>query len=356
MRVDALTVADLRCHDALDLTFAGEAIALIGPNGAGKTSALEAVHLATTGLSFRGGGASSLIRSGAPSASIDLGGIVGGALSEVVVRIGRRREQRLDGVSVDGRTLRRHWAVTVFVPDALDTVKRGPAVRRAVLDRAIGMGWPTYEQLLADYREAVDQRNALVRRRTAPAAELEIWDQRVAEVGAKIVATRSAYVRRVDDHLEREAEALALAGAPTATYLPQTDGDAEALLAALRAGRARDLERGTTGTGPHLDDVELRLHGREARRTASQGEQRLLVLALLLTEAAITAEHRADTPILLLDDVLSELDADHRTRLIAAARRHGQVLLSATDHGLVDGLVDQIIPLGTRPRALESAA
>jgi len=353
VRADALSVADLRCHVRCQVDLDGDAVALVGPNGAGKTTLLEAVHLATAGAPFRSGGLQAMVRHGAAGATIGLRGFVAGAPSMVEVDLGVRRRQRLDGVVVDGRALRRHWAVTVFTPDALDMVKRGPAVRRAVLDRAIAVGWPAYERILGDYRTALEQRNALLRRRTGPpaGAELEIWDQRLAEVGARVVATRSAYVRRVADQLPAQADALALNGSPTAVYRAQTEGDVTSLLAALQAGRTRDAERGATGTGPHLDDVELRLH---ARRSASQGEQRLFVLALLLAEAAITAQHRDDPPILLLDDVLSELDAEHRTRLIAAARTCGQVLLSATDLGLVGELVDRVVTI--TPTRAESAA
>ena len=125
-------------------------------------------------------------------------------------------------------------------------------------------------------------------------------------------------------------------------YEPSLPGDGAALLAALRERRRNDIERQTTGIGPHLDDLVVELGGRDARRSASQGEQRTLVLAFLLAQAALISETRGEPPLLLLDDVLSELDRDRRTRLIELGRQHGQVILTATGADGVDDLADLV--------------
>lgn len=349
MRVDRLRVADVRCHREAELLPAAGVTAVVGPNGSGKTSLLEALHLGLRGVGLRPAGDARMVRDGADRLGVRVEGEAGGAPSTTRVELakgGRRIE--LDAVEVDGRTLRERWAAVVFIPDLLDLVKRGPAVRRLAMDRAIELAWPRFEEHERAYRHAVEQRNAVLRRvrRGGAPAELDPWDAQVAEHGAVVVEARERLVARLAPLFAERAAALGGERPAGIAYRASVAGDRAALLVALEAGRERDVERQATGCGPHLDDLEVALDGRDARRSASQGEQRTLVLAFLLAQAALVREARGEPPVLLLDDVLSELDRDRRHRLVDLARAHGQALLTATGADGVDDLADAVHALG----------
>ncbi len=349
MRVDLVRAADVRCHAMAEVRPDAGMTAIVGPTGSGKTSLLEAVHLGLCGIGLRPAGDARVVRDGAEHLGVRVEGEAGGAPSATRVELakgGRRIE--LDGVAADSRALRERWAAVVFIPDLLDLVKRGPAVRRVAMDRAIELAWPRFEEHERAYRRAVEQRNAALRhvRRGAPAAEIDPWDDQVAECGAVVVEARDRLVARLSPLFAERAAALGGERPAVLAYRPSVAGDATALRRALEEGRTRDVERQTTGRGPHLDDLDVAYDGRDARRSASQGEQRTLVLAFLLAQAALVAEARSEPPVLLLDDVLSELDRERRRRLVGLARDHGQTILTATGADGVDELADLVHVLG----------
>jgi DNA replication and repair protein RecF len=181
-----------------------------------------------------------------------------------------------------------------------------------------------------------------VRRREGTEEELDPWDGQLAEHGALITEARERLIERLAPLFEERVELLGSPHVGGLRYEASEPGDGQALLAALRQRRREDIERQTTGVGPHLDDLVVELSGRDARRSASQGEQRTLVLAFLLAQAALISETRGEPPLLLLDDVLSELDRDRRTRLVELGRQHGQVILTATGADGVDDLADLV--------------
>ena len=346
MRIDLLRVADLRCHRAGELRPVPGVTAVVGANGSGKTSLLEGVHLGIAGTGLRPTADGRMIREGAEELGVRVEGEAGGAQSATRVRLARgSRTLELDGVAVDGRALRERWAAVVFIPDLLDLVKRGPSVRRVAMDRAIERAWPRFEEHERAYRQAVEQRNAVlrrVRRREGPPDELDPWDRQVADTGALVAEARERLVERMAPLFAERVELLGSVQTAGLRYEPSQAGSAEDLLQALQERRSADVERQTTGVGPHLDDLRVELAGRDARRSASQGEQRTLVLGFLLAQAALLAETRGEPPVLLLDDVLSELDRDRRQRLVELAREHGQVLLTATGADGVDDLADHV--------------
>jgi DNA replication and repair protein RecF len=287
-----------------------------------------------------------MIRDGADELGVRVEGEAGGAATTTRVRLTKgARTLELDGVQVDGRTLRERWASVVFIPDVLDLVKRGPSVRRVAMDRAIEGAWPRFEEHERAYRQTMEQRNAVlrrVRRREGTEEELDPWDGQLAEHGALITEARERLIERLAPLFEERVELLGSPHVGGLRYEASEPGDGQALLAALRQRRREDIERQTTGVGPHLDDLVVELSGRDARRSASQGEQRTLVLAFLLAQAALISETRGEPPLLLLDDVLSELDRDRRTRLVELGRQHGQVILTATGADGVDDLADLV--------------
>jgi DNA replication and repair protein RecF len=302
----------------------------VGENGAGKTNLLEALHVGTQGFSPRSRNDAQLVRFGADAARIELAGNRGssGIELEVTLRPGDAKKAKLNGASLRAaEQLRSEVATLVFTPDRLVVVKGGPAARRAYFDRALGRLYPARAGLPADYGAAVAQRNAALRRVSIGASSRDAvgpWTERVASLGADLVSARGETIEALTPAFAERAEELGLA-ASTLRYeaAPPT-------VAALEERFDADLERGTTGLGPHLDDVEILSGDRDLRRFGSQGEQRLAVLSLILAEAQILAERGPAPPLLLLDDVLSELDEGRRAALARRLEGPGQTLITAT--------------------------
>jgi DNA replication and repair protein RecF len=320
-------------------------VLVVGPNGAGKTNLLESLHVGTQGFSPRTRADAQLIRFGQTAARVHLRGARGAAATpvelEVTLRAGGGKQARLNGSSLRAaEQLRAETATLVFTPDRLAIVKGGPSVRRAYLDRALGRLLPSRADVPGEYAAALGQRNAALRRVRQGFSNreaLEPWTERVAELGAALVAAREEAVAALDDAFGACAAELGLEDARLAYAGEPPDA------AVLAARVERDLERGTTGLGPHLDDLAVTAGGRDLRRFGSQGEQRLAVLSLLLAEADALTERRGSPPLLLLDDVLSELDPQRRAALVARIARRGQTLVTATTPAAMPGDPDLLL-------------
>ncbi len=315
----------------------------VGPNGVGKTNLLESLHVATQGFSPRTRADAQLIRFGEHAARIGVRGTRGTVPVEIEVRLesGAGKRASLNGAPLRAaEALRSEAATLVFTPDRLGVVKGAPAARRAYFDRALGRLTPARAQLSADYGAAVAQRNAALRRTAAGYSNREAlapWTAQVAELGAALVAARKEALALLAPPFAERAAELGLLEAEL-----RYDG-APPSLEALQERLDRDLERGVTGLGPHLDDIVIASGTRDLRSFGSQGEQRLAVLALLLAEAALITERRGVPPLLLLDDVLSELDPERRRILAARVAGSGQALITATDAAMLPADPDQLL-------------
>jgi DNA replication and repair protein RecF len=318
-------------------------VLVVGPNGAGKTNLLESLHVGTQGFSPRTRSDVQLIRFGESSARVALAGSRGGAPLEleVVLRSGEAKRARLNGAPLRAaEQLRHEVAALVFTPDRLAVVKGGPAVRRAYFDRVLGRLVPARATLSVEYGAAVAQRNAALRRIAAGFSSREAlapWTEQVAELGAALVAGRREVVDTLALPFAEQAAAFGLDGARL-----RYDGEAPTV-EALEQRYERDLDRGSTGLGPHLDDVAILAGQRDLRGFGSQGEQRLSVLSLLLAEADVLAERGDPPPLLLLDDVLSELDPDRRRILAERIARRGQTLVTSTTAAALPTDPDQLL-------------
>ncbi len=317
-------------------------VLVVGPNGAGKTNLLESLHVGTQGFSPRTRADGQLVRFGAEAGRVVVTGRRADAEVEVEVtlRRGEGKRVRLNGTSLaSAEHLRSQVAALVFTPDRLAVVKGGPAVRRAYVDRSLGRLWPARAALPVEYTAAVAQRNAGLRRVSLGVSErgtLGPWTDRVAALGTALVAARKAAIQSLEPVFAERAGELGLAGA-TLSY----EGDAPSV-EQLERELARDLERGWTGSGPHAHDVAIVAGARDLRIFGSQGEQRLAVLSLILAEAAVLAE-RGPRPLLLLDDVLSELDTGRRRSLAARLAEAGQTVVTATSAGALPTQPTQVI-------------
>lgn len=309
--------------------------------------------MGTQGFSPRTRSDAELIRFGEQAARVALGGALGDVPLEleVILRVGEGKRAKLNGAPLRAaEQLRGEIATLVFTPDRLAVVKGGPAVRRAYFDRVLGRLFPARTALPAEYAGAVGQRNASLRRVAAGFSSREAlapWTARVAGLGAELVAARREAVALLADPFAAAAEELSL-GEGRLAYEGSPPAPEE-----LEARLERDLERGATGLGPHLDDVAISSGPRDLRTFGSQGEQRVAVLALLLAEAELVAERRGLPPLLLLDDVLSELDPGRRRALAARISRGGQTIVTSTTASALPGEAAQVLeigPGGVRPR------
>ena len=329
---------------------------VVGPNGAGKTNLLESLHVGTQGFSPRTRSDAQLIRFGESAARVRLRGTRGRARAqtelELTLRAGGGKQARLNGAPLpSAESLRGEVATLVFTPDRLAVVKGGPAVRRAYLDRALGRLLPARAALPGEYGSALAQRNAALRRVALGHSSrdaLEPWTERVAELGSALVAARRSALDLLAAAFTDRAGELGLEEARLEYLGDPVSGDA------LRARLDRDLDRGTTGLGPHLDDVSVLAGTRDLRRFGSQGEQRLAVLSLLLAEAGVIAAERGAPPLLLLDDVLSELDPSRRRALAGRIAAGGQTLVTATTAAALP--VEPALLLEVTPGAVRRAA
>ena len=260
---------------------------------------------------------------------------------EVAFRVGEGKRAKINGTAVPSLERVRAAASTlVFTPDRLAVVKAGPAVRRAYVDRVTQRLYPARATLASEYGETLAQRNAALRRAAAGSAGSDTvapWSERLVEAASALSDARAAVIEALSTGFTESAGELGLAGAGIAYNPSPVTADV------LGERFAADLERGLTGVGPHHDEVRITAGGRELRTHGSQGEQRVAVLALLLAEAQLLAERRGVPPLLLLDDVLSELDGDRRTALVSRMRGDSQVLVTAAATGALPGEPDQLL-------------
>jgi DNA replication and repair protein RecF len=305
-------------------------VLVVGPNGAGKTNLLESLHVGTQGFSPRTRNDAQLVRFGERAGRIGLRGARGESPLEleVALELGKGKRAKLNGALLRAaELLRAEVATLVFTPDRLAVIKGGPAVRRAYFDRALGRLYPARSTLSVEYGAAVGQRNAALRRVGAgysSAEALEPWTEQVVALGTELVAARRQILELLAPGFARLTRAFGLdEGRLVYEGAPPTRVE-------LDEKSARDLERGTTSAGPHLHDVAVLAGERDLRSYGSQGEQRLAVLSLLLAESEVIAERRGSPPLLLLDDVLSELDPERRLTLTELLPEGGQTLITST--------------------------
>jgi DNA replication and repair protein RecF len=345
VRVTRLSLRNFRSYEAEEVRLGPGLTVVTGPNGAGKTNLLEALYFACTGRSCRTANEREVVRFGAGVARLELDAERDGDSHRITVGFepGEAKRLAVDGAPVDRLTdSAARPLVSVFLPDRLDLVLGAPALRRAHLDQVIAALWPSRVGTRRAYSAALAQRNALlgaIRAGRAGRGSLPAWDQELARHGVALAADRAAAVAQLAQPFAAHAEALGLEGGAELSYRPRSKAErAEELAAELAERVDSDLERGFTGHGPHRDELVLRRAGRELRTYGSRGQQRLGLLALLLAERGVLAAERGAAPLMLLDDVTSELDTLRRERLVDLLREGGgQSVIATTDLGHVPG-------------------
>lgn len=347
MRVQRVWLSNFRSYEAAEVSFSPMLTAVVGRNGAGKTNLLEAIAWLATLGSFRGAPTEALVRHDAPSAVI----------RAEVEREGRELliEAELSGngrnrIMVNRQALRRSrdllgaLRVSVFTPDDLVVVKGGPGERRRYMDDALVARQPKLDALRSELERILRQRNTLLKQcggRLDEAAELtlDVWDAKLGDAGEALARARLDLLARLSPVLSETYAVLAGHDAEVGVGY-RSDWQEMGLSGALAQARKDDLRRGVSTVGPHRDDMALSIDGLPSRTHASQGEQRTAALALRLAVHRMVAEEVGSAPVLLLDDVFSELDPERSTALLDNLPT-GQVLLTTAG----------ALPEGAKPEA-----
>jgi DNA replication and repair protein RecF len=346
MRVVSINVRNFRSYEAAAAPLGGGLTVVCGPNGAGKTNLLEAIYFGCTGRSCRTGNDRELVRFGADTTRVAVAAEDDLGHHELTVGFtpGEPKRMTVDGAQVE-RLLDapQRPLVSVFLPDRLELIKGVPALRRAHLDQFITALWPSRAVTRRAYAQALAQRNALIARLRAGGgsqATLDAWDTKLAETGLALMADRREAVAITRESFADICERLGLDGDPEITYRPRSHAAVPAeLVDELRERLAADIERGFTDHGPHRDDLVITREGRSLRTYGSQGQQRLGLLAMLMAERRVIGTLRPAVPLMLLDDVMSELDRDRRASLVELlADGGGQALITTTDLEHVPGV------------------
>ena len=348
MQLRRLWLTDFRSYDTAEVAFDPGLTAVLGPNGQGKTNLLEAIAYLATLSSFRGAPTDALVRAGSDRAVVRAEAEREGRelLIEAEISVNGRNRAQLNRQPLRrARDLLGALRVVVFSPDDLALVKGSPGERRTYLDDTLVALHPRYDQARNDLEKILRQRAALLKQSggrltTEVELTLDVFDAKLVEAGEYLAKARRGLVTELEPVLAEAYRSVARVPAPvSAVYDPPWMADG--LAAALLEARRDDLRRGVSTVGPHRDDLELSLNDLPARTHASQGEQRSLAFALRLAAHDVITRRTDTPPVLLLDDVFSELDPDRSAALLAALPTGQTVLTTASGmpEGAVPGLV-----------------
>lgn len=338
MRLRRLRLRNHRNYAQLDLSPGPRINVFIGANGQGKTNLLEAVAMLALSASPRARREYELVGPVTSASRIEAEIESGSLTRELSITLdvdGERTRRTIEVDSVRRRAfdLPGHFRVTLFWPDDLGLVKAGPELRRRFLNQMLVQVEPGYARALAGLRRVLEQRNNLLKRIAAGEGGggevLEAWNQELVEIGGEIATARAKAVRELEPEAAR---CHAEIGAGEHLEL-RYEGPPENLAQAVNNSVTEDLRRGSTSVGPHRDDVRVLLDGQEARSYGSQGQQRTAVVSLKLAEAALIERRTGERPVLLLDDVLSELDSERRAALLKEVASGGQVIITSVEAG-----------------------
>ncbi len=342
MILSSLRLQNFRSYEQVLLTPPRGVTVLVGQNGTGKTNLLEAVHLCCLGRSHRTNTDKDLIHYGKESAAVQLTVQRRDGEHQVGVRLYDNAARR-KVIYVNGKTVPRmgeligHATCVIFSPEDLQLVKEGPAVRRRFLDMLLSQEHRSYFYALQSYNSALKQRNALLKslQSGGSVSQLDVWDEQLSKTADTVVKVRREAIAEMiplsaDHYTHIAGRKEELFSIRYTGQLAEAEKPGEELMRQLQLSRGEDLRRVTTSRGPHRDDIELTLNGRELKSFGSQGQIRTAALSLKLSSFDLLTRYQEETPLLLLDDVLSELDATRRERLIERVK-DAQALLTCTD-------------------------
>lgn len=344
-----ISLTNFRSHKKLQLDLSPRTNVIIGPNGSGKTNILEAVLMLGVGKSFRVGD-SAVISYKTPAAKIaaELLGY------ERVLKLELQAAEKIDKTFIiEGKTYKRlsfhkTLPIVLFEPNFMQLMTRGPEMRRDYFDGVLGRTQIDYHILLGAYRRTLAQRNSLLKQAIVPTDQLFVWDIKLGELAGKIIERRLSFTHLLNQHISviyskivganHSISVEYLASSPPKNYVAH-------LIKNLQKTIERDKERGFTSIGPHRDDFRFFINNKPASLTASRGENRTLLLSLKIIEATLLEAARGQKPILLLDDVFSELDETRQTHLVDYFKTNQVIITTTTISPVIQGVSGKIIEL-----------
>lgn len=319
MNIEKIRLTGFRNISSLELSPSEGVNVIYGENAQGKTNLLEAIWMTTGFKSFRSSKDSELVGFGRNFAKVEVNYNNGQRTHEVEINITNRRNVKLNGIGLKSPAeMIGKFNAVIFSPDFMSIVKEGPGERRSFLDTSICQLTPSYSGELKEYNRALTQRNAVLKSENPDKAVLDILDVQLAVHGEKIVKLRKRYLEVLTPFISEIYSGLSSGKEElTLSYIQKhNESGKENIEDLLKKSREKDIIIGTTSVGPHRDDTQIRINGIGARDYGSQGQQRSCAIALKLAEAAVIAEKTGIKPVILLDDVMSELDESRQDYIL----------------------------------------
>ena len=350
MRLNKLSVSGYRNLKTTDVYPHPTVNIIYGDNAQGKTNLVESIYLLTGQKSFRQSKDTELIAFGTEEAKIEAQFFCGQRDQEAQLYLGKKKKATLNEVDIQPSELTGRFYAVVFSPTELALIKDGPSARRSFLDNAISQIMPRYSKMVHNMNRALYQRNSLLtdmKYRQGMEETLEAWDKNFAKIAYGVMNARSRYVSRITPYAQsiytgitggKEEIKLVYHCSVQDYHMGVTSQQGEQLiLDQLAKSRSEDIRNGHTTLGPHRDDLDIYINGISARNYGSQGQQRSCSLTLKLAECRVIKEIMGEDPIVLLDDVFSELDKGRRDFFINGMGE-GQVFITSCDKTGIRGL------------------
>lgn len=348
MKIKQIHLKNYRNYETCHVEFSDFLNLIIGDNGQGKTNLLESIYVCGFGKSFRTSKDTEWMKLNAQSTAISIEYEKRGHISTIEIRqlSSRKKEIKINGVPISKMSeLIGHINLVLFSPEDLKLVKESPGERRKFIDREMSHISPAYYHLLISYNRTLDQRNSYLKqmqfKKTFDLQYMEIWDEKLSDLGAHITLKRIEFIKKlaqmsthIHSQVTNHTEILEVKYISSLTSKNDLEYDTiyKEFLMILRANHKRDIERGYTTQGPHRDDLGLSVNGIDLRSFGSQGQQRTAALSLKLSEIEIIYNEIGEYPILLLDDVMSELDS-HRQNFLIKTFDKVQTIVTSTEIG-----------------------
>lgn len=340
MYIKNIKIKDFRNYDELELEFNNKVNFILGQNAQGKTNLLESLYITSIGKSFRTGRDSEMIGFDKDFAKIyaeiSRDGFDGSV--EIIIDRSGKKFVKLDGVKIrKASELLKNVYIVIFSPEDLKIVKDEPEKRRKFIDRELCQIKPAYYDSLSNYKKVLLQRNTYLKESIIEPSILDIWDMQLSRYGAQVMHRRNEFIEKLNyisseihGNITGGRENLKLKYSPNVEYIEDAYEQENYLYELLKKSFDNDLKQRTTTKGPHKDDLEFYIDGINARSFGSQGQQRTCALSLKLAEISIIEEETGEKPILLLDDVMSELDSV-RQKFLVKSLEDIQLFITTTE-------------------------
>jgi DNA replication and repair protein RecF len=337
MYIKNISMENFRNYKKQEIEFCDNINIIYGDNAQGKTNIIEAIYLCCMGKSFRAKKDSDLVKFNEKNTQIDMNFVKADREGKITAKIGEQKAFFINGVKqskisdIIGKV-----NCIIFTPDDIDIVKGGPDKRRKFIDMMISSLRPSYMHLLNEYKKVIEQRNNYLKqilKDGKPQDMLDIWDEQLAELSFKIYNYRNNYVEKIKEKIDSIHKTITNCGNQSELlkikYI-STGNSKESFFENIIKSRNIDIQRGYTGVGVHRDDIIIYINHKPVSVFGSQGQQRTTVLSLKLAELKIVTDEIGDSPILLLDDFMSELDEKRRMILLEKIKEN-QVIITCTD-------------------------